>query len=143
MNKAIMIVDDSQADQFIVQNLIGKVDQNIKLYQSWDGKEAIDFLKDFKRKTENEEPVTFPSMILLDINMPRMNGFEFLDEYKKLVSETDNKDLKNIPIIMFTSSDDQRDKRKAKAYSFVQQYIVKPLDLESLHRVFRSLGVLN
>ncbi|MFN5706366.1 MAG: sigma-70 domain-containing protein, partial [bacterium] len=85
--------------------------------------EALDF---FANSDENN----YPQLILLDINMPIMNGFVFLQEYSKLLGERSNK----IDVFMLSSSVDPNDIRKSEDYSFVKGFISKPLSLEHLNR---------
>jgi len=120
---AIMIVDDNEADQFLTQAIIEKFDPSIEVLQAYDGEEALQILEDMK---------TPPSVIILDINMPRMNGFEFLEVYCK-------KEKQARVITMLTSSAQHQDKEKAKAYRCVHNYLVKPLKMEDLVNLKNSL----
>ena len=136
MLKSIMIVDDSDADQFIIENLVGKIDETVQLYKSWDGQEAIEFLEDFDTNKEKYKDKFPPSMILLDINMPRMNGFEFLEKYAEY---TKSKKLEAVPVVMFTSSNEQVDRVRVEKYDFVKEYVVKPLSLDGLLNMLKVL----
>ncbi len=70
------------------------------------------------------KPDGFPPMlIMLDINMPIMGGFQFLEEYTKLVSNT--QDLASTVLTMFTSSEKEKEKERALSYDVVKGYIVK------------------
>jgi len=112
--KSILIVDDSDSDQYLTKHLFEEYDKDIQIFQAYDGEEALQMLK-----AMNE----VPSLILLDINMPRMDGFEFLDNYK---------DENASVVIMLSSSDQDRDKKKALSYDLVKHYVVKPLEIEDL-----------
>ena len=129
-----MIVDDSEADQFIIENLIGKLDEQIHLYKAGDGQEALEFIQDYNKNNQKYKNTLPLSLIFLDINMPRMNGFEFLEEYKNFVSE---KKTDPIPVIISSSSDEQSDRDKAKQYYFVEDYVVKPVELEDLNSILK------
>ncbi|MGH1455235.1 MAG: response regulator [Alphaproteobacteria bacterium] len=113
---SIMVVDDNDGDHFLTQAIIEEFDSSIEIFQAYDGEEALEILDSM----ENQ-----PSIILLDINMPRMNGFEFLEEYGK-------RENQSRVIAMLTSSDQGRDKEKAMTYNCVQKYFEKPLDIEDL-----------
>lgn len=113
---SIMIVDDSESDQYLTQMIIEQYNPDIQILQAYDGLEALEILDALEEQ---------PSIILLDINMPRMNGFEFLEEYNK----------RNNPaavIAMLTSSDQDRDKKKSMVYGCVKTYFVKPLDVDDI-----------
>ena len=116
-----MIIDDSDADQFLTEAIIKKTFLSIEIHQAYDGEEALETLDSMDKQ---------PSLILLDINMPGMNGFEFLDEYSK-------REKQSKVIAMLTSSEQEQDKIKALQHECVHKYLVKPLgtgDLESLSR---------
>ena len=69
-----------------------------------------------------------PDLIFLDINMPGMNGWEFLEEYNKLDKEIQSR----VMVIMLTTSDNPDDSMRAKTWGFVSDYITKPLTKERL-----------
>lgn len=107
-----MIIDDSEGDQMLAKMQIEEFDANINILQAHDGQEALEVLDDLDRQ---------PDVIFLDINMPRMNGHEFLAEYSK-------RDDQSVVIAMLTSSDQARDKEQAMKYECVKKYFLKLLD---------------
>ncbi|NKC01953.1 MAG: response regulator [Pseudomonadales bacterium] len=109
---SVMIVDDSEPDQFIAKNNVEKFDNSIEVLQAYDGQEALEILAELP---------TQPDFIFLDINMPRMNGHEFLEEYETWEDNT-------VVVVMLTSSDQEQDKEKSLAYTCVKKYFSKPLD---------------
>lgn len=120
--KSIMVVDNSDADHLITEILIRDYNPAIEIIKAYDGAEALEILK----KSDEE-----PSLILLDINMPGMDGFTFLEHYKDIHTST--------VVVMLSSSDQEKDKTKALAYEPVKQYMVKPisvLDLETLEKSY-------
>ncbi len=108
----ILIVDDSSVNNYLLENILEEKGYNLQI--AFDGKEALNFL--------NEDP---PDLVLLDIMMPGIDGYEILD---KMTS--DNK-LKNIPVIMVTSKTEPQDKQKAMDIGAID-YIEKPIDIEKL-----------
>ena len=82
MSNTVMIIDDSEEDQYISKRILSKTNLVDHIYQSFDGQEAIDFIKVCTENTEQK----IPNLIFLDINMPKMNGHEFLEEFKDLKS---------------------------------------------------------
>lgn len=119
----VMLIDDSEIDNLVNKHIISKseIADEIQIFSL--AQEALDF---FANSDENN----FPQLILLDINMPIMNGFVFLQEYSKLLGERSNK----IDVFMLSSSVDPNDIRKSEDYSFVKGFISKPLSLEHLNR---------
>lgn len=112
---SILVVDDDENDQFICEYTIRKFDQTIRILKAFDGSEALDLLH---RET--------PDAIILDINMPVMNGFEFLDRYAQEFSV-------HAPVVaMLTSSHLGKDRERAMGYSFVKSYFEKPLQADHL-----------
>lgn len=117
--KKAMVIDDSESDQFLACNEIRKFDENIEILQAYDGVEALEILTSLDEQ---------PDVVFLDINMPRMNGLEFLDEYSKL-------DQQSPVIAMLTSSDQEQDKDRALSYMCVKDYFQKLLKLDDLEKI--------
>lgn len=92
-------------------------------------KNGLEAYNKLKATYENEE--TFPKLILLDINMPVMSGWELLEELKKCPSLIN----KNVPIYMVTSSIATEDINRAKEYDFVKGYIIKPFTKKDIERL--------
>ena len=129
----IMLVDDDEINNFITVKLIRKGFADAMISTFLNGRLAIDRLKDIL----TNEPEKTPDYILLDINMPVMNGWEFLEEYKNSNIDPDKK----ITIYILSSSVFSNDIDKAKSYESVANFISKPLNLESIKEVFTSAKV--
>ena len=115
--KKVMVVEDDESFQFLCEMVFRRSGRNVTLIQAFDGLEAIEKLASMDE---------LPDLILLDINMPRMNGHEFLEAYAK-------RNPSKIPVVaMLTSSDQQRDRQNAMSYSFVKDYILKPLEAKHI-----------
>lgn len=115
----ILLVEDDEVDIMNVQRAFKKNNINNPLHIARNGLEALDMLRG-----ETGDPIPTPRIILLDINMPRMGGIEFLGELRK-----DN-DLKSISVFVMTTSNEESD--KVAAYDLnVAGYILKPLSFES------------
>lgn len=124
--RSILIIDDSEFDRYILKRQIKEAGISGHVFEAEDGKSAADFLDDYQRKCEEYPGKLPPCVIFLDINMPRMNGFEFLDYYRDLLAR--NEALRSTVIMMFSSSEIDEEKRKAFAYDFVKGYITKMPD---------------
>ena len=128
--KAVMLVDDNEIDNLINQKMIEAADITETIYTHTGAKSAIEFLKNLE-KVENLGNDILPSIIFLDIDMPLMDGFQFLDEFDKLMAKTKDK----CKIVMLTSSINPRDVTKSKGYLYVKKYINKPLSQENLENL--------
>jgi CheY-like chemotaxis protein len=94
-----------------------------------DGREAIDYLKDPRNSNQ------LPDVLFVDINMPVMNGWEFIDAFKEIRSQLG----KNITIYIISSSIDLEDIKRAKNNTLIVDYLLKPIDKLYLKDIFDSL----
>ncbi|MEP2981211.1 MAG: response regulator [Lentilitoribacter sp.] len=114
----VMVVDDSEADHFICNHTLKKYNPDINIIAAYDGQEALEILA---------AADVHPQVIFLDINMPRMNGHEFLEKYSEIYGE------KNCSVVvMLTSSDQENDKQQSMAYNAVVDYFTKPLSIKAI-----------
>ncbi len=119
------IIDDDPIFLFYMQRIMNSlhVFEDIKNYTN--GKKA---LKDIKKAFPINNTI-IPDIIFLDLNMPVMDGWQFLDEIRKIEKR------KEIVIYIVTSSVDPIDREKATSYEFVEDYIVKPVKADNLKNV--------
>ncbi|MEM7558367.1 MAG: response regulator [Planctomycetota bacterium] len=116
----LMIVDDDEADRYCLKRLLKAAGIEATVFEASDGREALDFLSDSDARAELGS--TFPPAILfLDINMPRMNGFDFLKEF----SRVRNDQFEEMAVLIVTSSHDTIDTKAANEFDFVRGYIEK------------------
>ncbi|MEE4000964.1 response regulator [Tenacibaculum sp. FZY0031] len=125
----ILLIDDDPATNFLHKLIIEKENCAEHVLCKQSAEEALVYLK---FNIENNIP--HPELIFLDINMPKMNGWDFLEEYKKFDK---NKQAKKI-VIMLTTSLDPNDKEKAKAINQINEFRSKPLTKEKLQSVLTS-----
>lgn len=123
--KNVLLVDDDTASNFIAQRLLKKVESVTQITTTTNGKEALDFV------TQYEGELNFPDLILLDINMPVMNGFEFMEHFQKLSSNS------NVRVVLLTSSISPRDVQTAATYK-IKEFVNKPLTSEKLQQIMFS-----
>ena len=126
----VLLVDDDEINNFISIKLIKKAIMNTQIIACLNGKFAIEELLEIKRSN----PENMPDYILLDINMPIMNGWEFLDEYKRLHIDSEGK----CKVFIISSSVFSNDINKAKSYPEVSDFISKPLNVEKIKELFVS-----
>ena len=118
----ILIVDDSEVDRYILKRLLKESGLSLTVFEKIDGKEALDFFENYEENRKNYPESYPPILIFLDINMPIVNGFEFLTKFahlRKLI------EVDSCVVIMFSSSEREEDKEKIMAYDFVKDYVVK------------------
>ena len=127
---SILHVEDDEVDAMVMQRALKKTDLEYKYHHAKNGIEALDMLKG---TGEHEKIVPRPSVILLDLNMPQMNGHEFLRELRA------DEELKPISVYVMTTSNDDRDRLEAFGKN-VAGYIVKPLTLESYVEAISTLN---
>lgn len=125
---SILLVDDDEINNFISIKLIKKALLNTEITACLNGKFAIDQLLEISHK----DPAKLPDYILLDINMPIMNGWEFLEEYEKFKIDP----LHKTKIFIISSSVFSNDISKAKSYPLVKDFISKPLNIEKITELF-------
>ena len=129
----ILLVDDSAPDNFLHQRLIKKADVTHMIRITENGEEALDYLKN-EGKYQNQIENPKPQIIFLDINMPKMNGFEFLEAYHEL-----DADLKaDLCIMMLTTSMNPEDKKKADDIDELNGYLNKPLMMQALTKIMNE-----
>lgn len=126
---SILHVEDDSVDSMVMQRALKKCQINHTLYQARNGIEALDMLRGLNGK----EQIPRPKIILLDLNMPKMNGIEFLREIRN------DANLKSISVFVMTTSDDEND--RTDAYNLnVAGYMIKPISLENYTTVVATLN---
>jgi CheY-like chemotaxis protein len=116
--KRVLLVDDNDIDNFINERIITSSFFSEKVIVKTSAQAALDFLKDNASNSE-----VLPEIIFLDLNMPVMDGFAFLNEYEKLPDNV----KKSTKIIVLSSSISPEDINRASTNPFVKKYLNKPL----------------
>jgi CheY-like chemotaxis protein len=129
--QVILIVDDDKEDQILIQEGFEAGEVPRRYHTVSDGAEALEYLW---RTGRYAPPVAAPrpDLILLDLHMPYVNGQELLAQVKR------DEELKNIPIVVFTSSRQEEDVRFCYAAG-ANAYVGKPADFEQLRAILKSI----
>ena len=124
--KRIMLVDDDSNDNYFHEREIRKVKPDTIFIEMTTGLDALEYLKSNKDKRD-----MLPDLLFLDINMPAMDGWEFLEAYNKLDIELQS----GVIIIMLSTSGNPEDITKAMTFSCVSDYLTKPLTREIMESI--------
>lgn len=130
----ILLVDDDIATNFINKKIIQKANIIEHVQVALNGKEAIEYICNKGKFESDSNKYPKPEMILLDINMPVMDGWEFIETYQNL----DNTYKQNIVIVMLSSSFNPVDKAKAESYAEVAEFRQKPMSREALLEIIEE-----
>ena len=128
---SIMLIDDNEIDNLINQKMIESASICDRIFVHTGAKSAIEFLKNMEKLAIESKEGFLPEIIFLDIDMPLMDGFQFLDEFEKLSEST----KEHSKIIMLTSSLNPLDMQKAKKNKLIVKYLNKPLSQENLKKL--------
>lgn len=124
--KPILLVEDDKIDVMTIQRAMKEIHVVNQLSVAGNGEEALEYL----RANKNEKPC----VILLDLNMPKMNGVEFLKAQKK------DDAIKTIPVIVLTTSKEQQDKIETFKLG-VAGYMIKPVDYKQFVDVLKAIDL--
>jgi len=116
----ILLVEDEAADACLVKLALREVKDRSRLHHVMDGAEAIAFLQ---RRSPQFAEAPKPGLVLLDLNMPRMNGREFLGHVRA------DKLFDDIPMVVFSTSEYERDKETCFALG-ADDFVTKPVDID-------------
>lgn len=116
---SVLVVDDSESDQFYANEMLDEYNEGVEIKVAYDGSEALAILEKLERPLD---------VIFLDLNMPGMNGFEFLEEYSQ-------KEYASYPVVVLSSSEQALDKNKVNHYDCVKAFMVKPIDFDDFSEI--------
>lgn len=127
--KCVLFIDDDKATNFINKFIAQRSNYFENIIVASSAEEGLEYLK--LAKSGNYH---IPEIIFLDINMPAMNGWDFLNNFKLNATNIEN----DIKIYMLSSSSRQKDINKAKEYDIVKGFLTKPLTSESLQKLISN-----
>jgi CheY-like chemotaxis protein len=122
-----MLIDDSEIDNFINLKMLEGCNFADHIYAHTNGKSALEFLKNIERMG-NKDNFLFPEVIFLDLNMPVMDGYQFIDEFGKMQDSLKNR----TKIVILTTSLNPSDLERSKKYPQIIKFVNKPLTSQTL-----------
>lgn len=129
MTKKIFIIDDDDIYRLIVSKMLEKFDTSLSIEQCENGENGLEILESHKATTDT-------IIIILDINMPRLEGWGFLNELEK----NNFYDIKKLSIYIVTSSTDDDDIVKSKNFKFIKHFFHKPLSKQNIKLILDIVG---
>lgn len=128
----ILCVDDDAITLMLCKKVITKAEFSEEIDTANNGEEAIIYFERLFIENKNNNNVVNPQLVFLDLNMPIMNGWEFLDLFSK--SEY-YKNFPDIKVIVLSSTIDPKDIEKSRKYSMVLNFLSKPITIEMLQSI--------
>ena len=125
----VLLIDDDKVTNYYNQRIVNKHEKINDVVAVTSGKNALKYLKEAEQGL-----VEKPNLIFLDINMPAMNGWEFVEEYKKLNSDF----TKDIKLVMLTTSNNPDDYQRSLQIDSIDDFINKPLSKDLLSEIIKS-----
>lgn len=127
------IIDDDKIYVNLVRKIIEikKLSENLLIFKN--GLEAFEYFKIILTNMREEK---LPDIIFLDLNMPVMDGWEFLGEFVKIKNQFNKK----ITLYVVSSSIDPRDLERAKSFNLVTDYLIKPIELKKFEQIFQRVA---
>ena len=130
----VLVIDDDEPTNFFNKMIVTKAGCTDHIQVAQSGQEALDYLINSEYLGGNESKFPCPDLIFLDINMPAMNGWEFLERYKTLSKEHQG----NIIIVMLTTSLCSEDIARAKSIPDIAGFESKPLTIEKVEKILEK-----
>lgn len=128
----ILCVDDDSITLMLCKKVIAKAEFSSEIDTCSNGEEALKYFENLKKEKELNTTIVEPQIIFLDLNMPIMNGWEFLDIFSKSQFYSTFSEIK---VIVLSSTIDPRDIEKAKQYPMVLNFLSKPITIEILQTI--------
>ena len=130
----ILLVDDNDDTNFFHKLILEELALAEHVREALDGLEALAFFEADPSPNSSDAGIHRPELVFLDVNMPKMNGWEFLEAFQELPEER----REGVVIVMLSSHHDLEDEQKALSFESVQVYMEKPLTDKKLRWIMKS-----
>jgi CheY-like chemotaxis protein len=130
----VLLIDDDEPTNFLTKMVLEEAGCTEHIHIEESGQAALDFLSRSGIKKEDEETSSCPDLIFVDINMPAMNGWEFMEHYSSLEKHKKGK----IVMVMLTTSLNPDDRQKAEHIKDISGFETKPLNPEKLNQILQK-----
>lgn len=128
--KSILLVDDDEASNFLHSIFISKLDIDIQVNSAINGQEALDYILN-----KGAEEIALPCMVMLDLRMPVMDGWEFIQRYEEQVPDHLKEQLM---VVLVTVSDNAEDKKRAIDNPHIIDFAQKPLSDNTFKKIINK-----
>ena len=136
MLQKVLLVEDDPIAVMLCTKVIEKTGFAGEIETVYDGRMAIEYYQKLLSQSKSGEPQDYPRLILLDLNMPNMTGWEFLEEFIRnfypFCPET--------RVVIISSSIVPEDRRKAGEYSIVRDFLSKPISVTDIEKISGDMG---
>lgn len=137
---SLLIIDDNPGDVYLTQRFLERSGRFAYIFSASTAEEALDMFRNYEA-SRAAHPGRFPPLvILLDINMPKMDGFDFLDAFAGLQASLPQATTPAV-VLMLTSSNADRDRQRAASYDLIKDFIIKPISPEVAVQIADRFGV--
>lgn len=135
MTISVVVVDDEEIDRYLVKRVVGSIGLDANIVEFSDGDSFVEVIRDKQRRVAaiGEPPPEI--LVLLDINMPGMDGMEVLERLRRELTAADGV----VFVVMHTSSNHAEDRAESMNFDFVKDYVVKPLTGKKLKLIVERL----
>jgi CheY-like chemotaxis protein len=142
MLNTTIVIDDSENDRYLARRTLSKAGVTHRVLEFSDALTALGLLSD--RESFERECGPWPprAVVLLDVNMPRMGGFEFLEALESRIAAGEVQG-QVLGVVMYSTSDYQPDVDRAMSFGIVVDYVVKPITVDSAARIARIVESLD
>ncbi|OYP33181.1 response regulator [Rhodopirellula sp. MGV] len=135
MGISVVVVDDSEPDRYLAKRVIGMLGYEVEVVEFPAGDRFLEKFIDHDERTRVMGDPPPPTLVLLDINMPRVDGFEVLEAIQEHFGKQSDRE---VVVTMYTSSNFKDDRDRAAKFGFVKEYLVKPISKEDAKRLIED-----